>query len=51
MEEAERFCHRALLLKDGTAEAYGTIDEIRNNMARNALFWNLAEICQKKSKI
>lgn len=30
MEEVERVCERALLLKNGTAEAYGTIDEIRD---------------------
>lgn len=31
MEEVERLCSRALLLKDGKAEAYGTIDEIKEN--------------------
>lgn len=31
MEEVERLCQRAILLKDGTAEAYGTIDEIKDN--------------------
>ncbi|HMI09632.1 MAG TPA: ATP-binding cassette domain-containing protein [Candidatus Saccharimonadales bacterium] len=31
MEEVERLCSRALLLKDGKAEAYGTIDEIKDN--------------------
>lgn len=31
MEEVERLCQRALLLKDGTAKAYGTIDEIKEN--------------------
>lgn len=30
MEEVERLCHRAILLKDGRAEAYGTIDEIKD---------------------
>lgn len=30
MEEVERLCSRALLLKDGRAEAYGTIDEIKD---------------------
>ncbi len=29
MEEVERLCDRAILLKDGKAEAYGTIDEIK----------------------
>lgn len=31
MEEVERLCNRVILLKDGTSEAYGTIDEIKNN--------------------
>ncbi len=30
MEEVERLCDRVLLLKNGTAEAYGTIDEVQN---------------------
>ena len=31
MEEVERLCSRALLLKDGKSEAYGTIDEIKDD--------------------
>lgn len=31
MEEVERLCQRAVLLKDGKAEMYGTIDEIKDN--------------------
>jgi ABC-2 type transport system ATP-binding protein len=30
MEEVERLCQRALLLKDGKAAAYGTIDDIKD---------------------
>ena len=30
MEEVEKICNRALLLKNGKMEAYGTVDEIRN---------------------
>ena len=30
MEEVERLCDRVILLKDGTAEAYGTISEVQN---------------------
>jgi ABC-2 type transport system ATP-binding protein len=30
MEDVERLCDRIILLKDGTAEAYGTIDEVQN---------------------
>jgi len=33
MEEVERLCDRVILLKDGTAEAYGTIDEVQNKYA------------------
>lgn len=30
MEEVERLCDRVILLKDGTSEAYGTIDEVQD---------------------
>ncbi|MHA7270800.1 ABC transporter ATP-binding protein [Arthrobacter sp. HLT1-20] len=30
MEEVERLCERIILLKDGHAEAYGTVDEVKN---------------------
>ncbi|MBW4094163.1 MAG: ABC transporter ATP-binding protein [Acidobacteria bacterium] len=30
MEEVERLCDRIILLKDGTAEAYGTIDQVQD---------------------
>ena len=30
MEEVERLCDRVILLKNGTAEAYGTINEVQN---------------------
>ena len=30
MEEVERLCDRILLLKDGRAEAYGTVEEVQN---------------------
>ncbi len=30
MEEVERLCDRIVLLKEGKAEAYGTIDEVQN---------------------
>ncbi|MDF9277398.1 ATP-binding cassette domain-containing protein [Arthrobacter sp. EH-1B-1] len=30
MEEVERLCDRVILLKNGTSEAYGTIDEVQN---------------------
>jgi ABC-2 type transport system ATP-binding protein len=31
MEEVERLCDRVLLLKDGTARLYGTIDEVKKS--------------------
>lgn len=31
MEEVERLCERAVLLKDGKARAYGTIDQIKDD--------------------
>src|SRR5690606_24556372 len=31
MEEVEKLCSRAVLLKDGKAEAYGTIDQIKDD--------------------
>ncbi|MDO4871903.1 MAG: ATP-binding cassette domain-containing protein [bacterium] len=37
MEEVEKVCHRALLLKNGTKEAYGTIDEIRDKYGKNRI--------------
>lgn len=30
MEEVERLCERIILLKDGRSEAYGTVDEVKN---------------------
>ena len=37
MDEVERLCDRALLLKDGVARAYGTIDEIRKEFGGQTL--------------
>ena len=50
MEEAERFCHRALLLKDGTAEAYGTIDEIRNKYGEKRIILEFSGNLPKSQK-
>lgn len=41
MDEVERLCDRALLLKDGVARAYGTIPEIKqefNNQSLDQIF-------------
>jgi ABC-2 type transport system ATP-binding protein len=37
MEEVERLCDRVILLKDGTAEAYGTIPEVQNKYGGNMI--------------
>ena len=37
MDEVERLCDRALLLKDGVARAYGTITEIRKQFNQKSL--------------
>ena len=37
MEEVERLCDRAILLKDGTAYAYGTIAEIKERFGGASL--------------
>jgi len=37
MDEVERLCDRALLLKDGRARAYGTIEEIREKFGGRSL--------------
>lgn len=44
MDEVERLCDRALLLKDGIAKAYGTIKNIRksfNNQTLDEIFVNI----------
>jgi ABC-2 type transport system ATP-binding protein len=37
MEEVERLCDRILLLKDGTAKLYGTIDEVKETFGGQVL--------------
>lgn len=37
MEEVERLCDRVLLLKDGSAEAYGTVEDIQNQYGRTII--------------
>lgn len=37
MEEVEKICHRAALLKNGKIEAYGTVDEIRNQFGEDKI--------------
>ena len=37
MEEVEKICNRALLLKNGKTKAYGTVDEIRNRFGKQRI--------------
>ena len=37
MDEVEQLCDRALLLKDGTVRAYGTIPEIKKEFENKSL--------------
>lgn len=37
MEEVERLCDRIILLKDGTARAYGTIDNVKKSFGGKSL--------------
>ena len=37
MEEVEKICDRALLLKNGRMKAYGTVDEIRNKFGEQRI--------------
>ena len=37
MEEVERLCDRILLLKDGTAHAYGTVANVRKQFGGKSL--------------
>ena len=37
MDEVEKLCDRALLLKDGVAKAYGTIAEIKKEFGGKSL--------------
>jgi len=37
MEEVERLCDRVILLKDGTARAYGTVEEVQDQFGGTIL--------------
>lgn len=37
MEEVERLCDRIILLKNGTSEAYGTIDDVKTKYGQNII--------------
>ena len=48
MDEVERLCDRALLLKDGVARAYGTIEEIRGEFGGKSLDEIFVEVYGEK---
>jgi ABC-2 type transport system ATP-binding protein len=51
MEEVERLCSRALLLKDGRAEAYGTIDEIKDNFGGQRIMLRFKGVVPEKPSL
>ena len=50
MEEVEKICNRALLLKDGKAKAYGTVDEIRNQFGKQRIILEFVGKLPKSDK-
>ncbi|MNQ12991.1 putative ABC transporter ATP-binding protein YxlF [compost metagenome] len=48
MEEVERLCERAVLLKNGTAEMYGTIDEIKDTFGGVRIMLRFTGILPKR---
>ena len=50
MEEVERICNRALLLKDGKVKAYGTVDEIRNQFGKQRIILEFVGKLPKSDK-
>ena len=50
MDEVERLCDRILLLKDGVAHAYGTIDEVRTQFGGKSLDDIFIQVYSQPSK-
>ncbi len=50
MEEVEKICNRALLLKNGKMEAYGTVDEIRNKFGKQRIILEFVGELTKSDK-
>ena len=50
MEEVEKICNRALLLKNGKMEAYGTVDEIRNKFGKQRIILEFVGELPKSDK-
>ena len=50
MEEVEKICNRAILLKDGKCEAYGKVDEIREEYGEKRIVLEFSGKLPKSSK-
>ena len=50
MEEVEKICNRALLLKDGKVKAYGAVDEIRNQFGKQRIILEFVGKLPKSDK-
>ena len=50
MEEVEKICDRALLLKNGRMKAYGTVDEIRNKFGEQRIILEFVGELPKSDK-
>lgn len=50
MEEVEKICNHALLLKDGKVKAYGTVDEIRNQFGKQRIILEFVGKLPKSDK-
>ena len=50
MEEVEKICNRALLLKNGKMEAYGTVGEIRNKFGEQRIILEFVGELPKSDK-
>ena len=50
MDEVERLCDRVLLLKDGVAHAYGTVDEVRAQFGGQSLDDIFIQVYSQPSK-
>lgn len=51
MEEVERLCERAILLKNGKAEAYGTIDEIKDSFGGKRIILEFSGTLPKRPNL
>lgn len=50
MEEVEKICNRALLLKNGKTKAYGMVDEIRNQFGKQRIILEFVGVLPESDK-